>query len=207
MKKFLALLFILGIGFSAFAQDRPEWVDNALTYGKSKYENLDATGVPQWYYDVGVSNMAASEQRARTRARQDAQATVAANIASDFEQRTDVTGFSEFSDSQIEDFRQLVESAISIAIKTKVPGYEALEWWIEKGNQDNKSYFIAYFLLRMPRKNIIDMIEQADLSKIADTVAASARKEMGITINKEAIRKSLQIAKEETVEAYKEGEE
>jgi hypothetical protein len=65
---------------------------------------------------------------------------------------------------------RLIDTEITNSIKTKVPRYEALEWYVKSGNKDGKTWYIAYVLVRFPRKDIIDMIEGIDPEKIIEAV-------------------------------------
>jgi hypothetical protein len=123
-----------------------------------------------WYYDLGISNKTASEQLARTRARQNIQQVTAENIASEMKARIDVTSLSLFRSSSVEEAEFRVETAITNSIKTRVPRYETLEWHIETGKTDGRDWYIAYVLVRFPRKDIIDMVEKIEPEKIADAL-------------------------------------
>jgi TolB-like protein len=147
---------------------KPRWIAEPLT-ARAKYEPNSNTA-SEWYYDVGISNKTASEQLARTRARQNIQQVTAENIASDMKARIDVTTLSLFRSSSVEDAEFRVEAAITNSIKTKIPRYEILEWYLETGKTDGKDWYIAYALVRFPRKDIIDMVGTLDPEKIADTL-------------------------------------
>jgi hypothetical protein len=145
---------------------KPFWIDQPLEYGKSKYG-----GISQWYYDIGVSNQAASEQRARTRAREQVQASVAANIASRIKARIDSTELARGLDSDVEDVERSIEAAFTNSIETKVPRYEALEWYVEHGKTDKgQIYYVAYILVRFVRNEIINVVDALDSEKVADSV-------------------------------------
>ncbi|MDR0706733.1 MAG: CsgG/HfaB family protein [Treponema sp.] len=160
--------FLTGMLGQGQAAARPLWIDEPSRYG------MGASGGSQWYYEVGVSNRAASEQLARTRARENVQAAVAANIASDIKARIDVTEFALFMSSDIEDAQRRVEAAITMSIKTRVPRYEALEWHIESGKDDNgKAWWQAYLLARLPRREIVSVVENLDCARAADTAAGA----------------------------------
>ena len=147
--------------------EKPTWIYEPLSV-KGKYENT-SSGVSEWYYDVGISNKGASEQLARTRARQNIQQVTAENIASDMKARIDITSLSVFQSSGIEDAENRVEAALTNSIRTRVPPYEALEWYVDTGNTDGKDWYIAYVLVRFPRKDIIEMVEKLEPQNIADT--------------------------------------
>jgi len=150
------------------ADGRPNWVLIPLN-GKVKFET-GSTGVSKWYYDVGQSNKTATEQLARTRARENVQQLIAANIASEMKQRIDITSQSLFNSSDIEETETRIEAALTNSIRTKVPSYEVLEWYIEKGRENNKNYFIAYVLVRFLRQDILKDVEVINMQNIADTV-------------------------------------
>jgi hypothetical protein len=146
---------------------KPRWIAEPLS-ARGKYE--PSSGASEWYYDLGISNKAASEQLARTRARQNIQQVTAENIASEMKARIDVTSLSLFRSSSVEDAEYRVEAAISNSIKARVPRYETLEWYVETGNSGGKDWYIAYVLVRFPRRDIIDMVEKMEPGRIADTL-------------------------------------
>jgi hypothetical protein len=119
---------------------------------------------------MGISNKAASEQLARTRARQNIQQVTAENIASDMKARIDITELSVFQSSDTEDVGTRIEAVLTNSIKTKVPRYETLEWYVETGTTDGKDWYIAYVLVRFLRRDIIDMMEKVDPVRTADTI-------------------------------------
>jgi hypothetical protein len=175
------------------AAARPEWIYRPEAYGRAAFESGSGGG-SQWYYETGVSNRTASEQLARTRARENAQQAVAANIASEIKARIDVTEFSQFMSSDIEDVERRVEAAIVTSIKTKVPRYEALEWHIETGKDDSgKSWWQAYVLVRMPRREIVSVVENLDCARAAGAVTAAVAPQAGSDAKATA---SLQAAME-----------
>jgi TolB-like protein len=147
---------------------KPRWIDEPLS-ARPKYES-NSNAVSEWYYDMGISNKAASEQLARTRARQNIQQVTAANIASEMKSRIDTTEFSIFHSSGTEDVETRIETVFTNSIKTRVPRSETLEWYIETGKTDGKEWYIAYVLVRFPRRDIIDMVEKVEPAKTADAV-------------------------------------
>ncbi|MCL1812216.1 MAG: penicillin-binding protein activator LpoB [Treponema sp.] len=147
---------------------KPRWVYEPLT-AKAKYEP-GGKGVSSWYYDAGISNKTASEQLARTRARQNIQQAVAENIASDINSRIDITSNSLFRTSTIEDAETLIQSVITNSVRTRVPSYELLEWYFETGAIDGKEWHMAYVLVRFVRKDIIAMVEKIEPDKMADAI-------------------------------------
>ncbi|GHU25935.1 hypothetical protein FACS1894164_16270 [Spirochaetia bacterium] len=156
---------------------RPDWVSRPLEYGRAKYENLGTIGAATWYYDYGLSNMAASEQTANTRARQNIQANIAANIASEFKARLDVTESSLFRDSEYEDIQRLIETAITNSIKTRIPRYETLEIYTEPGRaSDGKPWYISYILVRFPRQEIINVVEKIEPEQVLNEVIKEGTK-------------------------------
>jgi TolB-like protein len=148
-------------------EGKPRWIAEPLS-ARAKYEPGGNTS--EWYYDVGISNKTASEQLARTRARQNIQQVTAENIASEMKARIDVTTLSLFRSSTVEDAEFRVEAAITNSIKTTVPRYETLEWYIETGRTDGKDWYTAYALVRFPRKDIIGMVEKLDPERVADSL-------------------------------------
>ncbi|MDR0443397.1 MAG: penicillin-binding protein activator LpoB [Treponema sp.] len=148
---------------------RPDWVDNPQA-GAAKH------GSAGWYYDVGVSNKAASEQLARTRARQNIQQMTAENIASNITAHINVDDISLFYDSQVEDPLRLIQTAVRNSVQTRVPASEPLEWYVEKGKDaGGKEYFIVYVLVRFQRKDIFGAVNSLEPERVADTVLRQAR--------------------------------
>jgi hypothetical protein len=147
--------------------EKPRWIAEPLS-AREKYEPRG--GASEWYYDIGISNKTASEQLARTRARQNIQQVTAENIASDMKARIDITSLSIFQSSSIEDAEFRVETALTNSIKTRVPRYETLEWYVETGKTDGKDWYIAYVLVRFPRRDIIDMVEKIEPERIFDAL-------------------------------------
>jgi TolB-like protein len=148
--------------------EKPRWIAEPLS-ARAKYE-ANPAAAPAWYYDLGISNKTASEQLARTRARQNIQQITAENIASEMKARIDVTSLSLFLNSSVEEAELRVETAITNSIKTRVPRYETLEWHIETGKTGGRDWYLAYVLVRFPRKDIIDMVEKIEPEKIADAL-------------------------------------
>jgi hypothetical protein len=159
----------------ASASGRPAWIDNPLEYGRNAYEK-GAGGVSPWYYAVGMSTKNAAEQRARTRARENVQADVAAVIASDFKARIDITESALFTDMDIENAERLVETAITNSIKTRIPPFEALSWYVDNGKEaSGQLWYIAYVLVRFPRKDIIGVVEKIEPEKVVENVIRQTR--------------------------------
>jgi len=167
--------------------ETPQWVNMPLSV-RSKYEQ-GAQGVPVYYYDRGISNKATTRQTAETRARQNIQQMIAANIASQIAARIDITEFSENASSDAEDVLRRVETAITQSIRTKVPSYETLEYYVETGKENNKDWYIAYVLVRFARRDIVSMIERLETEKMVDNIL----KEMNIreAAAREQARKEL----------------
>jgi TolB-like protein len=150
---------------------KPRWIATPLLSARPIYEpNSNANAVTEWYYAVGRSNKTATEQLAVTRARQNVQQNTAENIAKDIEGRIDTTELSNILDSDNEDPERRIEAAFTSSIKTRVPRYEPLEWYIETGKLNGKDWYIAYVLVRFPRKDIIDMVEKIEPEKVVDAV-------------------------------------
>jgi hypothetical protein len=169
---------------------KPAWIDEPLAAAEKH-------GASGWYYDVGVSNKAASEQLARTRARQNVQLMVAENIASEIHARIDITAFSVFQSSSVEETENRIEAALTNSIRTTVPRYEPLEWHIETGKQNGKDYYLAYVLVRFPRKDIITMVEKLDPPRIAETIF----RQMNIQVTEVSLRTEL-VEGLETARSY-----
>ena len=185
------------------AKEKPQWITEPLT-ARGKYETGNVSGVSQWYYDRGISNKTASEQLANTRARQNIQQVIAENIASDMRSRIDITTNSMFQTADVEDTQNLIQVVLTNSIKTKVPRYEALEWYIEEGEQDGKQYYKAYVLVRFPRKDIITMVEKMEPRTIVNTVI----KQMKITATeaeKTELIHELEEVRDYALETIREG--
>jgi hypothetical protein len=150
--------------------ERPQWLDFPPEYGRKKYENLDAAGVSAWCYDVGQSSRFTTEQRARTRARENLQQTIASNIASNYSANIDVYELSAECESDIGDVQLIVKTAISNSIKLRLPSFEALEWYIERGTEEGKQWYMANVLVRYPRQDMLKMIEQINPGPIAQEI-------------------------------------
>ena len=143
--------------------------------GRAQYENAGVAGVSSWYYDVGVSARTTTEQRSRQRASQNVQANIAATIASDFKARLDITEYSFFKDCDIEDTERLIGTAISSSIRTRIPRYEPLEWYVESVvNGEGREWYTAYVMVRFPRKDILDGVEKIEPSAVVNALIANA---------------------------------
>jgi TolB-like protein len=173
MDAFLAGLLKNGNAL-AEVSGRPAWVSMPREYGMRKYEKSDVTGVSPWYYASAMSTKAAAEQRARTRARENVQAFAAANIASDFKARIDITEYSMFTDLDVENVQRLIETAVTNSIKTRVPGFEVLEWYVEQGADNAQPWYLAHLFVRFPRNKIIEAVEKIEPEKIVATVLRQA---------------------------------
>jgi membrane-associated protease RseP (regulator of RpoE activity) len=161
---------------------RPQWIDFPLEYGRSRYENQTGTGPAVglavgradgpsvWYYDLGVSNRTATERRARDRARENLQQNIAANIASDFGAYIDILELSAFGDRDIEDVQQIVSRSVTNSIQVRLPSFELLEWHIERGTENGAPWHRAYVLVRFPRQDIINMIEEINPAPIVQEI-------------------------------------
>jgi hypothetical protein len=170
-------------------------------------------GVSPWYYDVGMSTKITTEQRARQRAAQNVQANIAATIASDFKARLDLTEYSPFRDCGIEDTERLIETAVTNSIKTRIPGYEPLEWHIETGlSVEGREWYTAYILVRFLRKNILEVVENIEPSTLASSIISNAIKQKiiaedteGHTENLEEMFAGVLAAREYAIESIEEG--
>ncbi|MDR3343781.1 MAG: penicillin-binding protein activator LpoB [Treponema sp.] len=188
------------------AANLPQWANEPLTV-RSKYEpnySAASAAAADWYYDTGISNKAASEQLARTRARQNVQAIVAENIASEMKARIDITALATGFSSSVEDAEYRIEAALTNSIKTKVPRYETLEWYVETGKLDGKDWYIARVLVRFPRKDIITMVETVDPAKVADTVIKQLPGQTLAPDAQEELIRQMEAAKEYAVEGIRE---
>jgi hypothetical protein len=207
MKKLFVILWCVIAGIPAFAQ-RPAWADAPPEYGRAKYET--GPGASQWYYAVGVSNMASSEQRARTRARENVQAEAAANVASEFLARSRITENSAFLESDIEDVQRMIETLTTNTIRTKVPSFEILEWAVERGTTEKgQAWYRSYVLVRFPRKAIVDVVEKLEPVQLANALIRSAEKELGVSFSpgeQEELVGMVQEARDSVIEVIAEGE-
>jgi len=148
--------------------ETPQWISMPLSV-RNRYEQ-GIQGVSIYYYDRGVSNRTTSRQTAETRARQNMQQMIAANIASTIGTRIDITEFSDNMVSDIEDVQRTIETAVTQSIRTRVPSYEILEYHLETGKENNKDWYIAYILVRFARRDIIAMIEQLETERMAENI-------------------------------------
>jgi len=155
------------------ADGRPGWINIPLN-GRVKFETA-GSGVSNWYYDVGQSNKTATEQQARQRAIENVQQMIAANIASEMKSRIDITSQSVFMSSDIEETETRIAASITNSIRTRVPSHEVLEWYIEKGVENGRNYFIAYVLVRFHRQDILKEVEAMNMQNVADTVIRNLR--------------------------------
>ncbi|GHV10516.1 hypothetical protein FACS189491_00110 [Spirochaetia bacterium] len=165
------------------APGRPVWIDQPGIYGKAKFEPNNTSATPEWYYDSAKSTRAAEEMRARDRTRQIIQRDAAANIASDFKLRMDLTEYSALRDTSIEDCERLIETAITNSIRTRVPRFEILEWYIDKGNENGTDWYRAYVLVRFSRSEMITVINKIDPEKVVDTLVSEAQRNKVIPAN------------------------
>jgi len=166
MKKIYFILGLLVLTSLCFAQERPRWIDFPLS-ARANYDADRSGAASVWYFDVGMSQRIASESTARTRARENVQHSVAANIGTQITSRMDITNTSFSQASGVEDVDTLMNEVITRTIRTRVPGYEPLEWFIERGTQDGRAYFVAFVLIRIPRSEIITIIENINPEVIA----------------------------------------
>jgi TolB-like protein len=150
--------------------EQPLWINKSSEYGRATFEGGVTLDRSPWYYEVGISNKAASEQLARTRARQNVQRNIAENIASDMKERIDLTELSLFTAGAGDDALYRVETAITNAIRTKVPRYELLEWFVKTEKEDGRTWYTAYALVRLPKQDVISVIQDLDCTRIATTV-------------------------------------
>ncbi|GHV43411.1 hypothetical protein AGMMS49546_24930 [Spirochaetia bacterium] len=166
------------------APGRPVWIDQPLKYAQATFETTArTTATPEWYYAVGMSNRTTTEQRARTRAQQNVQMDAAANVASDFKARIDITEYSTFKDANIEDCERLIETAITNSIKTRIPRFEILEWYPERGTENGKDWYREYVLVRFSRSDMITVINKIDPEKVVDTLVSEAQRNKVIPAN------------------------
>jgi hypothetical protein len=183
---------------------KPSWIYEPLT-ARTKYEDGGSiSGVSLWYYDVGISNKTTSEQTSRTRARQNIQHVIAENIASDIKSRIDITSFSMFESSGIEETENRIESVLTNSIRTRVPRYETLEWYIETGQTDGRTWYMAYVLVRFPRSDIITMVEQINPPVIVNTII----RQMNITASnneRDDLIRQLESARDRALDIIKDG--
>lgn len=154
--------------------ETPQWINMPLS-ARSKYEQ-GGQGVSVYYYDRGISNKTTTRQTAETRARQNIQLMIAANIASQICARIDITEFSENMVSEIEEVQRRMETTVTQSIRTRVPGYEILEYYVETGKENGKDWYIVYVLVRFARRDIVAMIEHLETEKMAENII----KEMNI---------------------------
>ena len=148
--------------------ETPQWINMPLS-ARGKYEQ-GSQGVSLYYYDRGLSNKATTRQTAETRARQNIQQMIAANIASQICARIDITEFSENMVSDVEDVLRRMETAVTQSIKMRVPSYETLEYYVETGKENGKDWYIVYMLVRFARRDIVAMIERLETEKMVENI-------------------------------------
>ena len=185
-------------------REKPQWIYEPLTAREKHETDGSIAGISVWYYDVGISNKTTSEQTSRTRARQNIQQVIAANIASDISARIDITSHSIFDSSGIEETENRIKMAITNSIRTRVPSYETLEWYIETGNTDGRDWHLAYVLVRFPRRDIIAMVERVEPIVIVNNIV----RQMNITANdseKSELIRDLTAARNRALEIIRDG--
>ena len=211
MRKAAFFVILLVAAFASYAQ-RPEWIDKPGLYGIAHYERgVEILDDSPWIYMQASSANVADEQTARTRARQTIQAEMAAKIATEFAERTDITGISLalLVDEGREEMERLIETAISLSVKTKVPGFEILEHYIEKGNlADGRVYYKAFVLVRFQKKAVFETVQKIDPKVVTGEIAKLALKELGINLSnsqKNEVTAELAEAKEEMADDIRNG--
>jgi TolB-like protein len=180
--------------------ETPQWINMPLS-ARSKYEQ-DGSGVSIYYYDRGLSNKATTRQTAETRARQNIQLMTAANIASQICARIDITEFSENMVSDIEEVQRRIETTVTQSIRTRVPSYETLEYYVETGKENGRDWYIVYILVRFARRDIVAMIEHLETERMVENIL----KEMNIreaTAREQARRELLAEIKDILADASK----
>jgi TolB-like protein len=177
------------------AVETPQWINMPLS-ARSKHEP-DGQGVSLFYYDRGLSNKATTRQTAEARARQNIQQMIAANIASQICARIDMTEFSENMVSDIEEVQRRIETTVTQSIKTRVPSYETLEYYVETGKENGRDWYIVYILVRFARRDIVAMIERLETEKLVENIL----KEMNIreSAARERARQELLVEMKEII--------
>jgi len=206
MKKIAVLLFLViaGIAFiqcetkdtprrkpiECIPQNLPEgmpsWTACPQQYGVKTY------GAGGWVYGAAFSHKTANESLARRRARENVQIAIAEGIAYDITEKISSEEISFLKSLKIKN----PQTAVSNSITLRLPAYEVLEWYIEKGkektpgkvqeealekeqeenqdkvqeNNNNHNYFIAHILVRFPTGDFLDTFSRIDPEKVIDRV-------------------------------------
>jgi len=84
-----------------------------------------------------------------------------------------------------------VETTVTQSIRTRVPNYEILEYYVETGKENGRDWYIVYALVRFARRDIVAMIEHLETEKMVENIL----KEMNIreAAAKEQARKELLV--------------
>lgn len=182
MKILICLHVVLvTMAMSLFAQSRPAWADSEHSdlngYVTAMYDDNDI-----WAYDVGISYKATSEKRARIRADQDLAGRIGSILGTTISGNTDFTGMSEFVESYGEEMLVRYEEAINLAVKVKIPSIEHLEYYTEKGVQDDTTYYIVYVLGRYKREDFKTALEKIDFEKTIITATKRFEKKESVIV-------------------------
>lgn len=203
MKKIVCIVGFAALFTAALvAQNRPEWIQNHLKYGREVYENKRAADETKWTYEVGVSNLLSSESRSRTKAQQTLQETIATNVAGQLTKNLDRYVFSEYvdDDSIPEDALVRYEEALNLAVSVKVPKVEFLEYYTEKEELDGKNVYKTYVLGRYLTSELWDCIQAIDVDAAVEKATKKFEKAEGINIPDEMEALVKTTVKEEIVE-------
>jgi hypothetical protein len=203
MKKIILFCLITFTSIAILsAQNQPEWVDDPMTYGMETYEGKTVKEESTWIYAVGESNLFSSESRARTKALQNMQETIAMSISTYLTKNTDRYSFSEYIEEEDVPQETLVrcEEALNVAFSIKVPPVETLKYYTEKENVDGKKTYKVYVLGRYLKKDLAAALEKMDVDSTVDSTLKKVEKSEGIEFPEELrVYVKTKIQEERTV--------
>lgn len=202
-KSFTFAAALAWLALAAFAE-RPSWIDEPLKYGRETFEGSTADEETKWTYAVGISHLAASESRARARAEEACQTSVATSVAGELTRNLDGTVFSEFVDDDEIPESALVryEEALNLAVsRFKLPRIEFLEYHTEKVvGDDGRKGFKTYVLGRLLSGKLRDGVEKIDVKKAVRSATKKFEKEEKIDIPDEMEVNVVACIEEERIE-------
>lgn len=209
MKKSFFAAALMCAAFAAFAQEQPEWIREPLKYGRENYEGKKMSDETDWGYAVGLSNLAASEGRSRSRSEEECMKSVATAVAGVITRNIEETVFSEFVDNaefpdgaDPEAALKRYEAALQISVsRFKIPKIEYLEYHTEKietgsGKKGYKTYVLGRYLSSELRRNV----EKIDVEKAVRSATRKFEKDENIKIPDECKALVVACIEEEKIE-------
>jgi hypothetical protein len=174
MKRIVIFTLILSVAAAVcFGQDStwtlPEWTTS-----------LGDRHTTTHVFCVGVSERAATERLARTRALEVARAEVARKMGSEIFERTVTTARRFLDESGMEPTlieRMFTDSVMIASVRARPPRLTEVEWHIVSGvdPENNRNWHQAYVLVRYQREQIITMVENINPETVADNIARECR--------------------------------